>query len=133
LPDQTPVERRRANRVRSGPLRVQLDAGPAGTLIDLNEFGALLELPAPHDVTSHVTFDLYWEGVPVRLHGRVVRTTPCFDSDARVAWGEPASYHVAVEFFDLADQCAITLHDVVLKLSRRSEGLTLPDAGGDKR
>jgi hypothetical protein len=132
LPDQSPIERRRASRVRSGPQRVQLEAGPTGTLIDLNEFGALLELPAPHDVDSHLTFDLFWEGVPVRLHGRVVRTTPCFDSDARVAWGEPASYHVAVEFFDLADQCAITLHDVVLKLSGRPENVTLSNADPDK-
>ena len=111
---------------------VRLETGPEGTLIDLNEFGALLELTSPEAVDSRLTFDLFWEGVPVRLHGRVVRTTPCFDADARIAWGEPASYHVAVEFFDIAHQCAITLHDVVLKLSRRPENLPQPGAGRDK-
>jgi hypothetical protein len=30
---------------------------------------------------------------------------------------EPASYHVAVEFFDLEGQCAITLRDVLRKAS----------------
>jgi hypothetical protein len=115
-----PIERRRANRVRSGPLRVVLDTGAVGTLVDLNEFGARIELPAPQEVNSRMAFDLHWEGVTVRLQGRVVRSMPYFDEEARLTWGEPASYHVALEFFDLAAECAITLHDVVWKLSRAS-------------
>jgi hypothetical protein len=116
----SPLERRRAKRLKSGPLRVVLETGPTGTLVDLNEFGARLDLPAPQDVNSRLTFDLHWEGVTVRLQGRVVRSTPHFDDEARLTWGEPASYHVALEFFDLAAECAITLHDVVFGLSRGS-------------
>ena len=114
------IERRRAARVKSGPLRVVLASGPSGTLVDLNEFGARLELSVEQEVNTRVSFDLYWEGVPVRLQGRVVRSTPVFDATARLTWGEPASYYVALEFFDLASECAITLHDVVWKLSRGS-------------
>ena len=116
-----PIERRRANRVKSGPLPVALETGASGTLVDLNEFGACIELPAPQDVNSRVSFELKWEGVTVRLQGRVVRSTPYFDEEARLTWGEPASYHVALEFFDLAAECAIKLHDVVWKLSRGLE------------
>jgi hypothetical protein len=114
----SPIERRRAKRLKSGPLRVVLETGPSGTLVDLNEFGARLEMTAPQEVNSRLSFDLYWEGVTVRLQGRVVRSTPHFDDEARLTWGEPASYHVALEFFDLASECAITLHDVVFRLSR---------------
>lgn len=94
---------------------MDIESGTSGTLVDLSEFGALLDLPAPGDVNSHLTFDLHWEGIPVRLHGRVVRSMPNYDGAARVAWMEPASYHVAVEFFDLAAQCTTTLHDVLQK------------------
>jgi hypothetical protein len=114
------LERRRADRVKSGPLRVVIESGTSGTLVDLNEFGARLELPLTQEINTPMSFDLYWEGVPVRLQGRVVRSTPLFDANARLTWGEPASYHVALEFFDLAAECAITLHDVVWKLSRAS-------------
>jgi hypothetical protein len=123
LSDQgSPIERRRAKRLKSGPLRVVLETGTSGTLVDLNEFGARLELPASQDVNSRLAFDLHWEGVTVRLQGRVVRSTPYFDDEARLTWGEPASYHVALEFFDLASECAITLHDVVFRLSRGTLG-----------
>ena len=126
MPDQSlPIERRRANRVKSGPLPVVLETGASGTLVDLNEIGACIELPAPQDVHGRVSIDLNWEGVTVRLQGRVVRSTPYFDEVARLTWGEPASYHVALEFFDLAAECAITLHDVVWQLSR---GLETPGA-----
>lgn len=110
------VERRRANRVRSGPLPIEVVDGPQGTLVDINEFGARMELPTPMDAASSVTFDLYWKGVPIRLQGRVVRSAPCWDRDRRVTWGEPASYHVAVEFFDMAAQCAVTLLEAVKTL-----------------
>lgn len=109
------AKQRRAERLRPGPLRVDIEAGDSGTLVDLSEFGALLDLPTPGVVSSVLTFDLHWDGIPVRLHGRVVRSTPNYDGPSRVAWMEPASHHVAVEFFDLAAQCAITLQDVLQK------------------
>ena len=120
LPEQASgIERRRANRVRSGPLPLDVVGGPRGTLVDINEFGACIELPAPMDVARRLTFDLFWKGLPIRLHGRVVRSTAYWDRDRRVTWGEPASYHVAVEFFDVAAQCAVTLLDAVKTLAEQ--------------
>jgi len=88
-----------------------MESGAAGTLVDLSELGALLDLPASGNIGSHVAFDLHWEGLPVRLQGRVVRSTPIDDVD-RVAWAEPTSYHVAVEF-DLEARETLRLQDVI--------------------
>ena len=63
---------------------VRLETGPEGTLIDLNEFGALLELTSPEAVDSRLTFDLFWEGVPVRLHGRGGGGEGCGGEEGRI-------------------------------------------------
>ena len=106
-------KQRRAERRRPGPLRVDLPSGDYGTLVDLSEFGALLELPTPNAVDSHLHFDLQSEHGAVSLQGRVVRSTPHYETSFRVTWTEPTSYHVAVEFFDLGSQCAMTLKDLL--------------------
>ena len=106
---------RRAERVRPGPLRIDVHQGPSGTLIDLSEYGALLELPAGQPVGGRLTFDLHWDTTPILMHGRVVRSTPRYEGSWRVEWMEPDSYHVAVEFFDLAAQCATTLRELLRK------------------
>jgi hypothetical protein len=120
--DQEKSAQRRGKRVRPGPLRVDIPPGRSGTVVDLSESGALLELPAPADVNSHLSLDLHWEGIPVRLQGRVVRSTPCYEGASRVAWVDPAGYHVAVEFFDLAAQCAMTLREVLQKAGEAAPG-----------
>ena len=84
-------------------------------MIDLNEFGALLDLPAPQAVGAQVAFDLEWNDSPIRLHGRVVRSNPRYDGESRVTWLEPVSYRVAVEFFDLAAQATTTLRELLRK------------------
>ena len=99
---------------------MHIEGKPAGTLLDLSQFGALLALSSAHLINSRLTFDLYWEGIPVQLNGRVVRSTACYDGVERLTWDEPSSYHVAVEFFDVTAECAMTLHDVV----RRAAGET---------
>ena len=104
---------RRGQRVRPGPLRVDLHSGSSGTLIDLSESGALLELPAGQPVGQRVSFDLHWDATTILMHGRIVRSTPRYEGSWRVEWMEPASYHVAVEFFDVAGQCATTLRDIL--------------------
>jgi hypothetical protein len=111
--DDGKSKQRRAERRRPGPLRVDLSSGDFGTLIDLSEFGALLELPTHNPVDSHLQFDLQSEQGAVSLQGRVVRSTPRYETSFRVTWTEPTSYHVAVEFFDLGSQCAMTLKDVL--------------------
>jgi hypothetical protein len=112
------IERRRAGRFRPGPLRVQLAGGPGGTLVDLSEFGALLILPGACDVGSFVSFDLHLEDGDVRLHGRVVRCSPSYEEAWRLEWVEPSSYKVAVDFFDLDEQCLTTLQELFLKATR---------------
>jgi hypothetical protein len=113
VPEKSP--QRRGRRVRPGPLRVELESGSSGTLIDLSESGALLELPAPERVGSRISFDLHWDATPVAMLGRVVRSTPRYEGSWRVEWMEPIHYHVAVEFFDLAAQCTTTLRELLRK------------------
>jgi hypothetical protein len=106
---------RRAERVRPGPLRVDIHGGPSGTLVDLSEFGALFELPAAQPVGSKISFDLHWDATPILMHGRVVRSTPRYEGSWRVEWMEPDNHQVAVEFFDLAAQCTTTLRELLRK------------------
>jgi hypothetical protein len=113
-------ERRRGIRIESA-LRVEVTQTVVGTLVDLNEFGALIDLPAPFEPDSRLSFDVFWEGSPIRLHGRVVRSTPSYERDSRLTWGEPSGYHVAVEFFDTATQSVIKLHQAVQTRSDASE------------
>jgi hypothetical protein len=105
--------RRRAERVRPGPLVVDLPDGPAGTLVDISELGALLELPAPNPPNSLMSFQVHFAHGVVRLHGRVVRCSPRYDRLSRVSWSDAASYHVAVEFVDLASQSTSNLRDLL--------------------
>lgn len=108
-------KQRRAQRLRPGPLRVDIHSGPSGTLVDLSEFGALFELPAGQPVGSKISFDLHWDNITILMHGRIVRSTPLYDGSWRVEWMEPLSHHVAVEFFDLAAQCTTTLRELLRK------------------
>jgi len=118
VPTERTQPHRRAERLRPGPLRVEMESGAHGTLVDLSELGALLDLPTSGNIGSHVAFDLHWEGTPVRLQGRVVRSTPIEEGD-RVAWAEPTSYHVAIEF-DLEARDTLRLQDV---LRRARQGM----------
>jgi hypothetical protein len=98
------------------PLRVDVQAGPSGVLLDLNYLGALMELPTPNEVNSELAFDVCWEDNRVRLHGRVLRSTPCYDRQSRITWGEPASYRTAVEFFEGASPRSTALRGLVRRL-----------------
>jgi hypothetical protein len=92
---------------------VNLPDGPAGTLVDISELGALLDLPAPNEPNSLVAFQVHFAHGIVSLHGRVVRCSPRYDRLSRVSWADAASYHVAVEFVDLASHSASTLRDLL--------------------
>jgi hypothetical protein len=99
---------------------VALPSGVDGTLLDISESGALLELAKPEPVGSHIAFELHSEGGPVTLQGRVVRAIPKYDGAWRVEWQEPVSFHVGIEFFDLAAQCATTLRQILRKAGSAS-------------
>jgi hypothetical protein len=118
---------RRAERIRPGPLRVDIHSGPSGTLVDLSEYGALLDLPLPQTIGNSVSFDLHWDDSAILMHGRVVRSTPRYEGSWRVEWMEPASHHVAVEFFDLAAQCTTTLRELLRKAGEVPQ--PAPDVG----
>ena len=120
---------RRAHRVRPGPLRVDIQAGPSGTLVDLSEYGALLELPEPQAVGGSISFDLHWDGTPILMHGRIVRSSPRYEGSWRVEWMEPVSHQVAVEFFDLAAQCTTTLRELLRKAGETPQ--SAPDPAPD--
>jgi hypothetical protein len=115
LADVYQPEQRRAERRRPGALRVDLDSGRTGTLLNLSEYGALLDLPLAGSLQTQLSFDLRLETGPVRLHGRVVRSTPHYDPMWRIEWLAPVSYHVAIEFIDLTSQCVTTLQQLLLK------------------
>jgi len=95
-----------------------METGAKGSLVDLSEYGALLDLPGPAGIGSHVGFDLHWDASSVRLQGRVVRCSPVDDMD-RVAWAEPTSYHVAIDF-DLEARDTVRLQDL---LRRARQGM----------
>ena len=105
------ITRRRTDRVKPGPLPIITEDGERGTVVDLSELGALIELRAPRKVGGILFFYLTWNGTAVSVHGRVVRSSAIYDSD-RVVWADPDSYHVGVEFFDLAATAAETLQQV---------------------
>jgi hypothetical protein len=110
-------------------LRVDIQAGPSGTLVDLSEYGALLELPEPQAVGGSISFDLHWDGTPILMHGRIVRSSPRYEGSWRVEWMEPVSHQVAVEFFDLAAQCTTTLRELLRKAGETPQ--SAPDPAPD--
>lgn len=69
-------DRRRAERVRTRPLRVRLHRTCEGLLIDISERGALVRLPTVQVPTRQVTLQLEWDGDTLRLRARVVRSVP---------------------------------------------------------
>ena len=71
----------------------------------------MVDIPTPQRIDSFLEFDLFWDGLPAKLQGRVVRSTPIYDGE-RLAWMEPTSYHVAVEF-DLEARSTVRLYDFV--------------------
>ena len=115
-----PSERRRVPRLQPGPLRVEVSATCRGTLVDISELGALLELSDGHPVNAAITFRLEGPAGPLTLHGRVVRSTPTFAKAERSVWVEPSGYHVAVEFASLTDGGEKTLAALLQTAADRS-------------
>lgn len=103
-------ERRRAKRVRPGPLRVRLHRTCEGILVDISESGALVQVPSALSPDRPIVFQLEVGGSPLQLRGRVVRSSPHKLEMAQATLAR-TEYHVAVEFSDLpADQVAALQH-----------------------
>lgn len=108
----TPSERRRARRVRPGPLRVRLFRSE-GTLIDISETGALVRLPRREAVALRpITLTVEWHENTVLLRVRVVRSTS-HRIELPTAVLTRAEHHVAIEFVDLASPAAATLRRLI--------------------
>jgi len=105
-------DRRRAERVRPGALRVRLHRLAVGTVYDISEVGALVWLPTAQTPDTTITLQIDWKGRAVILRGRVVRSTP-----HQVASQDPvlrrAEYHVAVEFPDLSPEALTAIREMV--------------------
>ena len=112
-------QQRRAERVRLGALRVDVQSGPTGTLVDLSEGGTLLDLPLPQEVDGAIALDVHFDGTLLSLRGRVVRSIPRYPRQRRAMWIRPAGYYVAVEFIDLAPESATALQDILQKARER--------------
>lgn len=66
---------RRAERVRPGPLRVRLHRMCEGNLIDISEFGALVQLSCAPAPEKHLTLQLEWNDETLRIR-TVRRSSP---------------------------------------------------------
>ena len=104
-------ERRRAARVKPGPLRVRFHRTCEGILIDISETGALVQLPSTPPARQ-VTFQLEVEDVTIALHAHVVRTKPYKVELPTATLARPA-YHVALEFKDLTSSAVAAVKHIV--------------------
>ena len=93
-------ERRRAARVRPGPLRVRLHRTCEGILVDISETGALVQVPSAIAANKPVTLSLESPDVLLRLPGRVIRSIP-HQLELASATLARKEYKVAVEFSDI--------------------------------
>lgn len=105
-------ERRRAERVRPGPLRVRLHRLSAGTLIDVSDLGALVLLPSAPAPDKPITLQLEWKDKTVLLRGRVVRSTP-HRLQSRNAVLTRTEHQVAMEFRDLSPEALAAVKQIM--------------------
>jgi len=105
-------ERRRAVRVRPGPLRVRFHRACEGVLVDISETGALVQLPSAPSPSREVTMQLEWQEVTVSLSARVVRTSPHKLEMPTGTLARPA-YHVALQFLDLTSAAGATIKHIL--------------------
>ena len=105
-------ERRRAVRVRPGPLRVRLHRTCEGILVDISETGALVQVPASQAPQKTLTLQLEWRDAIVPLRARVVRSKP-HQVHLATATLARAEYQVAVEFSDISPDDVLLLKNIV--------------------
>lgn len=105
-------ERRRAVRVRPGPLRVRLHRTCEGILVDISETGALVQVPSSQAPQKVVTLQLEWRDAVVPLRARVIRSKPHAVQLATATLAR-AEYQVAVEFADVTPDEAVLLKNIV--------------------
>lgn len=105
-------DRRRAERVRPGPLRVRLHRTCEGILVDLSELGALVHLLTEQKPENKVTLHLEWKDETLQLPARIVRSIP-YRVQLPTAVLARTGYHVGLEFRDLSQEAAAALKGVI--------------------
>jgi len=107
-----PHDRRRAERVRPGPLRVRLHRTCEGTVLDISELGAFVQLPTAQKTEKQIVLYLEWKYETVQLRALVVRSIP-HRVVLRNAVLARTEYLVALEFRDLPQDAAAALRRII--------------------
>jgi hypothetical protein len=114
--------RRVAGRVRPRPISVELSNIGRGTLINISESGALVDISDPQNVGREVAFSLEWDRLRLDLRGSIVRCKLRQEGGGRLVWAEATSYEIAVRFAEMPASSAKILADVIGALSGVSNG-----------
>jgi hypothetical protein len=103
------IDRRRAARVFPGPIPVIIDGNGEGTLVNVSETGALVQVSGEAPQDGDVKLALFWNDATLRLSGRVIRcsTAEGIDADASPC------YDVAIGFREVPEDAAMTLATIV--------------------
>lgn len=104
-------ERRKAERVRPGPLRVRVFRSE-GSLIDISLSGAFVRLPRLEAVDAEVTLIVDWDEKALLLRARVVRSVPQRVQLANAVL-KRIEYHVALQFVGLPPETVTTLRELL--------------------
>jgi hypothetical protein len=108
------TDRRRAARVRPGPLRIRLHRTCEGILLDISETGALVQVPTSMPADRTVTLSLESPDTMLRLPGRVVRSIP-HQVELASATLARKEYQVAVEFSEIPQDQVDALRRLIKK------------------
>lgn len=107
------LDRRRAARVAPGPLPVVLEPDGYGTLINVSESGALVQVSTEAAMDADVTLAVVWNNGTLRLFGRVMRCTAAPEPGG----GSGSCYYVAIAFRQLPAAAAEAL-TVIARIER---------------
>ena len=107
-----PAGKRRAERVRSGPLRVRFHRTCEGILVDISEVGALVQVPLAQAPDKQVKMHLEWQTETLQLAARVVRSSPR-QVELPSATLIRTEYQVGVEFNELPQPTVATLRRTI--------------------
>jgi hypothetical protein len=117
-----PRSRRGAGRVRPRSLPIELLPSGRGTVVNMSQSGALVNMAARQTIGSEVAFILRWHRRNLELRGHVVRCEARQEDRARLVWAEPMSYYVAVRFANMPASSAQTLAMLISTISSVIDG-----------
>jgi len=121
-------DRRRTERTVCEPLRVRLNVYREGTLIDLSQGGALVNLQSePPPIGTQVTLAIEWSERTLHLPARMVRSIARGVQNGSAAQGQ-TEYQVALEFLTPGADAASDLARLIAVQTRRARAVDDDDA-----